>query len=64
MAEKPPYVAPTIRRYAPFFSGSPTKPAGLMQQLETDTGERTVASLTVPSWDQDFGDGGAEPGKD
>lgn len=53
-AEKPSYVPPLIRRYAPFFAGSPSKLATLMQAVEPASGERTAASLTVPSWDRDF----------
>ena len=63
MAEKPPYVPPTIRRYGAFFAGSPTKPVGLMQSLEAPNGERTVASLTVPSWDRDLAEFGNGKGK-
>ncbi len=53
-AEKPNYVAPDIQRYAPFFAGSPSKLATLMQAVEPASGERTASSLTVPSWDREF----------
>lgn len=53
-AEKPTYQPPSIRRYAPFFAGSPSKLATLMQAVEPASGERTAASLTVPSWDREL----------
>ncbi len=54
--KKPRYVPPTIDRYAPFFSGSPSKIAGLMQGAEKTSDQRRAKELTVPIWDRRFDD--------
>ncbi len=56
-AEKPRYVPPTIERYAPFFAGSPSKIAGLMQGADGTAEERRARELTVPIWDREAGAG-------